>query len=158
MSDVPVEKLLAQIQRHLDARQGARAGEVAPLPHGDRFSTTVYDALEEASAVMDTIRVAPFVSPAHLPVVGGVLQKARRLAHDLVVYYVNRLAGAQSVFNRQIAAALIALVADLDRGGQANPKDDIVALRKEVAALRSQVAALEATSVHSSRSPAGAGR
>ena len=27
MSDVPVEQLLAQIQRHLDARQGTRRGQ-----------------------------------------------------------------------------------------------------------------------------------
>jgi hypothetical protein len=156
MSDVPVEELLAQIQRHLDARQGVRASEVAALPHGDRFSTTVYDSLEEASAVMDTIRVAPFVSPAHLPVVGGVWQKARGLAHGLVVYYVNRLAGVQGVFNREITAAVTALVADLDRDGRADAKDDMLTLRAELAALRAQVAALEATSVHPDRSPEGA--
>jgi hypothetical protein len=146
MSDIPVEELLAQIQRHLDARQGARAGEVAPLPHGDRFSATVYDSLEEASAVMDAIRVESFVSPSHLPLIGGAWQKVRWLAHDLVVYYVNRLAGAQGVFNREIVVALKGLVVDLDRGGQADPSEEFADLRREVAALRDQVAALRAQS------------
>lgn len=158
MPDVSVAELLAQIQRHLDARQGARGSADASPAHGDRFSTTIYDALEEASAVMDTIRVEPFVSPAHLPVVGGVWQKARGLAHGLVVYYVNRLAGVQGVFNREITAAVTALVADLDRGGRADAEDDMLALRAELAALKAQVADLEATSAHPDRSPEGASR
>ncbi len=141
MADEPVEELLAQIQRHLDARQGARGGVAAP-PRGDRFSPAVYDALEEAGAALDTVRVEPFLSPPHLPLIGGVWQKVRRPAHDLAVYYVNRLAGVQAVFNREIVAALRGLVADLDRGGSADLGEEIAALRREVAALRREVAAL----------------
>jgi hypothetical protein len=146
MSDVPVEELLTQIQRHLDARQGPRGGDSAPAPHGDRFSVAVYDALEEASAVMDTIRVEPFLTPSHLPVIGGMWQRLRGAAHSLVVYYVNRLAGAQGAFNREIAAALKGLVADLDRGGRADPREELAELRRELMALRAQVAALRAQS------------
>lgn len=142
MSDVPVEEMLAQIQRHLDARQGGRGGGVA-APHGDRFSPSVYEALEEAGAMLDTVRVEPFLSPLRLPLIGDVWQKVRRPAHDLVIYYVNRLAGAQAAFNREIVTALRGLVADLDRGGAADPAEEIAALRREVAALRQQVAALQ---------------
>jgi len=147
MSDVPVEELLAQIQRHLDARQGASSGSATPAPHGDRFSAAVYDALEEASVVLDAVRVEPFLAPSQLPLIGGAWQKARRLAHDLVVYYVNRLAGAQGAFNREIVAALRGMVADLDRGGPADPGEEIAELRREVAALREQVALLRSQRV-----------
>lgn len=144
MSDVPIEDLLAQIQCHLDARRGVRTGDAASALHGDRFSAAVYDALEEADAALDTIRVEPFLSPPHLPLLGGPWQKVRRLAHALVVYYVNRLAGAQGVFNREVVAALRGLVADLDRGGPADPGEEIAELRREIAALRDQVAVLRA--------------
>jgi len=143
MSDVPVEELLAQIQRHLDARQGASSGSATPAPHGDRFSAAVYDALEEASVVLDAVRVEPFLAPSQLPLIGGAWQKARRLAHDLVVYYVNRLAGAQGAFNRQITAALTALITDLDRGGRADLAAEVALLRDDTAALKAQVSALQ---------------
>lgn len=144
MSDVPVEQLLEQIQRHLDARQGRRDSVAAP-PHGGRFSPMVYDTLEEAGVIMDTIRVEPSLTPPHLPLIGGLWQKARGQVHNLVVFYANRLAGVQGVFNREIVAALSALVTDLDRGGQADFGGEIAALRKEVDALRAQVAALQAS-------------
>lgn len=144
MSDLPVEELLAQIQRHLDGRHGVHSSAAAPTSHEDRFSATVYDALEEADALLDTVRVEPFLSPPHLPLIGGAWQKIRKLAHDLVIYYVNRLAGAQGAFNREMVAALRGLVADLDRGGPADPSAEIAELRREIAALREQVSALEA--------------
>lgn len=143
MSDVPVDQLLGQIQRHLDARQGARAGSVAAPRHGDRFSETVYDTLAEAGVVMDSIRVQPVLPPPHLPLIGGVWQKARGQAHELVVFYVNRLAGVQSVFNREILAALSAVVSDLDRGDRADLQGEVATLRAEVAALRAQVERLQ---------------
>ena len=129
MADVPVEQLLEQIQRHLDARQGVSIGSAAVSGHGDRFSTTVYDALDEASVVMDAIHVQPALTPQHLPLIGGLWQKVRIQAHSLVVFYVNRLAGLQGVFNREAVAALTVLVRDLDSGGRADFRGEITALR-----------------------------
>jgi len=143
MSHASVEQLLEQIQRHLDARQGAHQGPAAVHGHGDRFSETVYDTLEEAGVVLDSIRVHSALTPPHLPLIGGVWQKVRGRAHDLVVFYVNRLAGVQSVFNREILAVLSAVVSDLDRGGRADLGSEFAALRAEVAALRAQVERLQ---------------
>jgi len=153
MSGVPVEQLLEQIQRHLDARQGTRGGSANKFPHGDRFSTTVYETLEEASVVMNSLHVQPSLSPPHLPLVGHLWQKVRARAHDLVLFYVNRLAGAQSMFNREIVAALSTLVSDLDRGGRADLQGEIAALRDEVASLRAQVAQLQKSTINSGHHP-----
>jgi hypothetical protein len=141
MADVPIEQLLEQIQRHLDARQDGPAGSATASSHGDRFSETVYDSLDEAGVVMDSIQIQPALTPPHLPLIGGLWQKVRRQAHDLVVFYVNRLAGTQGVFNRAIMEALTALVSDLDRGGRANSEAEIAELRAELQALRAEVAA-----------------
>jgi hypothetical protein len=143
MSDVSVEQLLEQIQRHLDARRGVSIGSAAVSGHGDRFSTTIYDALDEASVVMDSIHVQPALTPPHLPLIGGLWQKARGQAHSLVVFYVNRLAGLQGVFNREVVTALSVLVRDLDRGGRANLETEIAVLRAELGALRAEVDALK---------------
>ena len=145
MANEPVEVLLERIQRHLDAKQAQPApAEAAPARSGESFSEEVYDRLEEADAVMGAISVQPFLSPPHIPIVGGLWQRVRLTAHQLVVFYVNRLAGAQGAFNREIAGVVTALVHDLDRGGRANPDAAIVALRAEVSALRAEVDALKA--------------
>jgi hypothetical protein len=144
MADEPVEALLERIQRHLDAKTGQAApAQAASTRSGGGFSEEVYDRLEEADAVIGAISVQPFLSPPHLPIVGGLWQRARLAAHQLVVFYVNRLAGAQGAFNREIVGALAALVQDLDRGGRANPEAEIAVLRAEVRALRAEVDALK---------------
>lgn len=144
MTDEPVEALLERIQRHLDAKEGQAApAQAAPARSGGSFSEEVYDRLEEADAVMGAISVQPFLSPAHIPIIGDLWQRVRLAAHQLVVFYVNRLAGAQGTFNREITGALTALVHDLDRGGRANPDADLAALRAEVNALRAEVDALK---------------
>jgi hypothetical protein len=139
MADVPIEQLLEQIQHHLDARRGAPVGSAVASSHGDSFSETVYDSLDEAGVVMDSIQIQPVLTPPHLPLVGGLWQKVRWQAHALVVFYVNRLAGLQGVFNREVLAALSVLVSDLDRGGRANSEAEIAELRAELQALRAEV-------------------
>jgi len=144
MTDEPVEVLLERIQRHLDARKRQAAAMPAAAPRSGGFSDVVYERLEEADAVMDAISVQPFLSPPYIPIIGGLWQRLRLAAHQLVVFYVNRLASAQATFNREIVGALTALVRDLDRGGRANPDAEIAALRAEVCALRAEVDALKA--------------
>lgn len=143
MSEVPVEELLECIQKHLDARAGATP-KVGTVRRGGFFSLAVYDQLEEAGAVTSSIYVKPFLTPPHVPVIGGLWQRMRSAAHELVVFYVNRLAGAQAAFNRQVVACLDALVEDLDSGGRANLQSEVVALREEVKSLRARLDALEA--------------
>ena len=146
MSQVPVEELLDRVQQHLDAREGASPEKDAPRRRG-LFSETVYERLEEASVVMESVYVRPFLTPPHLPLIGSLWQKVRAAAHDLVVFYVNRLAGVQAAFNREIVGFLTALVDDLDPGGRIDLRNEIAMLRDEIRALRAQVEALEGTGV-----------
>jgi hypothetical protein len=144
VADESVEVLLERIQRHLDAKQGqAPPAHAAPARSDGSFSDEVYDRLEEADVVIGAISVQPFLSPRQIPIIGGLWQRVRLAAHQLVVFYVNRLAGAQGAFNREIAGAVTALVHDLDRGGRANPDAEVAALRAEVAALRADVDTLK---------------
>jgi hypothetical protein len=144
MSDESVKALLERIQHHLDAKRGAVATPIEAVRSGG-FSAEVYERLEDADAVSSALSVQPFLSPSHIPVVGAMWQRVRLAAHRLVVFYVNRLAGAQAAFNREVVAVLTFLVRDLDRGGRANPEAEIAALRAEVSALRAEVAALKAS-------------
>lgn len=139
MTEEPVERLLERIQRYLDRRvkEPTPGQPPPPLPVKGRFSAEVYDRLMEADLIKDAIFLEVSLTPSSLPLLGGLWQRARMAAHQLVVFYVNRLAGAQAAFNREIVASLIALVRDLER-------DELVALEAEVTRLRAEVQDLQA--------------
>lgn len=155
MSDEAIEALLVRIQRHLDARTKAGAGSTTAAATGHdvqrRFSPAVYERLEEAEAVLDAISVQPSLTPPHLPLVGPLWQRVRAAAHHLVVFYVNRLAGAQGVFNRELLGGLTALIDDLEQDTPGPSDREIGALRAEVQALRGEVEALKARSAGDGR-------
>lgn len=146
MTEEPVERLLERIQRYLDrrAREPAPGQPSPPLPVKGRFSTEVYDRLMEADLIKDAISLEVSLTPSSLPLLGGLWQRARMAAHQLVVFYVNRLAGAQAAFNREIVAGLTALVRDLEHGESAALEAEVARLRAEVQALRAEVQALRA--------------
>jgi len=143
MSETSVEELLERIQRYLHARQNASTEATISVLRGERFSDDVYQGLVEAEAIMSSVYVKPFLTSVTLPLLGPLWQRIRAAFHDLVVFYVNRLAGAQVTFNRALTAGLIALVRDLDKGGRADPSQELANLRGEMEALRGKVAALE---------------
>ena len=142
MSEMPIEDLLERIQRHLDTIRDASL-KTSTLRRGGAFSETVYERLEEAGVLSRFIYVQPFLTPSHLPVIGKLLQKVRGAIHELVIFYVNQLAGVQGAFNREVVGCLAALVNDVDVGGQADVRDEIAALRDETQTLRAQVEALQ---------------
>jgi hypothetical protein len=54
------------------------------------------------------------LTESRLPLVGGVAQRLRAALHELVLFYVNRLAARQIRFNEHTARALVVLVRDLE--------------------------------------------
>lgn len=145
MVEEPIEMLLARIQRHLDRRAGQSAPNQPALPRmNGRFSAEVYKRLTEADAIKDAIAVELSLVPSSLPLLGSLWQRVRMAAHQLVVFYVNRLAGAQAAFNRELLAALIALVRELERSEPTALEAEVAKLRAEVQALRAEVQALQA--------------
>jgi hypothetical protein len=144
MSQLPIEELLIRIQHHLDAKKGVKPKTASPLRYASvqSFSKDVYNHLDEASVVLDGIQVESFLSPSKPPLIGGLWQRVRLAAHNLVLFYVNQLAGMQKTFNQEILEALTSLVSDLDTRHQAGCPNEIHKLRDEVGELRAQVEAL----------------
>ncbi len=138
----PVDALLAQITDHIAAHR-SDAPAPSPAARKGRFSETVYDRIDEAAVLADSVHVQPFLTPARTPVIGGFWQRVRASAHHLVVFYVNRHAGAQVAFNREITNGLRELVQDLDEDGGPPSALEAAALRAEVRALRERLDRLE---------------
>jgi hypothetical protein len=133
---------LAQITDHIAAHRAATPAPATAARKG-HFSETVYDRIDEAAVLADSVHVQPFLTPASAPIVGRLWQRVRASAHQLVVYYVNRHAGAQVQFNREITSGLRELVQDLDEDGGPATGVEVAALRAEVRMLRERLDRLE---------------
>ena len=145
MVEEPIEVLLDRIQRYLDGRVGRPAPSQPTLPRmNGRLLAEVYERLTEADAIKDAIAVELSLAPSSLPLLGSLWQRARMAAHQLVVFYVNRLAGAQAAFNRELLAALIALVREVERSEPTRLEAEVAKLQAEVQALRTEIQALQA--------------
>ncbi|MCU0507109.1 MAG: hypothetical protein MUC34_01700 [Anaerolineae bacterium] len=128
-----VESIMRQVRAHLGESAGrpqrvARTGQVEPDP---RF----VDRLREAEASVAAMVTGPQLTPAGVPVIGGLLDRVRLEFHRLVVYYLSRFAQAQGRFNRETVTAVEAL---------ATAEARVAALEAQVASLEARLAALEA--------------
>ena len=87
-----------------------------------------YEPLVEVNT--DKVNVEMMLTETRLPLLGGIVHRVRSGLHELVLFYVNRLASRQIHFNEQTARALVAMVRDLE---------------EEVRDLRARVSSLEAS-------------
>jgi len=134
--EIDVEDIMRQIRAHIAKRQGQMAGSMPPPPHNGRLSDEVYNELHQANASFDKTYVSVYLTPAHVPLAGGLWQRLRQAAHNLVIFYVNRLAAAQIGFNHHIVRVLNELVRILDED---DTSARLARLEAEVAALRAQL-------------------
>ena len=114
---------------------------------GARFDQSLYYDLRRMSVAYDKIGVGLSLTETRIPLVGALVQRVRRGLHQLVIYYVNMLAGQQARFNEYEVRALTTLVKALEDGPTPSEMD---ALRTEVAQLQARIAQLEA---HAGQAP-----
>jgi hypothetical protein len=92
----------------------AYADGLYPLPPDAILSRELYEAVRSAGLGYDKVTVDMLLTENRLPLVGGVVQRVRRALHELVLFYVDRMAARQIRFNEQTARALAVLVRDLE--------------------------------------------
>jgi hypothetical protein len=136
--DIDAEAIMQEIRARLRARRAeaqargldweAYADGLYPLPPDAVLSRDLYEAVRHVGLGYDKIPVERALTETRLPLVGGLAHRVRAALHELVLFYVNRLAARQVRFNEQTARALTALVRDLEA---------------EVRDLRARLAALE---------------
>ena len=91
-----------------------------PLPPNAALSRDVYDAVRHVQLACDKVNVEMILTETRLPVVGSLIHRVRRLLHELVLFYVQRLAARQTSFNQQTASALTAIVREMEAEARRN--------------------------------------
>jgi hypothetical protein len=137
--DIDAEAIMQEIRARIRARRAeasargldfeAYADGLYPLPPDAILSRDLYEAVRHTGLGYDKIHVNMALTETRLPLVGRLVHRLRAALHELVLFYVNRLAARQVRFNQQTARALAALVRDLEA---------------EVRDLRARLAELEA--------------
>ena len=105
-----------------------------------RFDHDLYYDLRRMSVGYNKIGVGLSLTESRIPILGPIIQRIRRALHQLVIYYVNQLAGQQARFNEYAMRALTSMTKTLEEGADV---DDLDALREDVIELRERVRALE---------------
>lgn len=122
--DIDTEAIMQEIRARIRARRAeakargldweAYADGLYPLPSDAILSRELHEAVRYAGLNYDKVAVEPGLTEKHLPLVGGLVQRARLALHELVLFYVNQMAARQMRFNEQTARALTTLVRDLE--------------------------------------------
>jgi hypothetical protein len=121
---VDAEAIMQEIRARIRARRArakaqgldweAYADGLYPLPPDAILSRDLYEAVRYAGLGYDKVTVEMALTESRLPLVGRVVQRVRAALHELVLFYVNRMAARQIRFNEQTARALALLVRDLE--------------------------------------------
>ncbi len=149
-SEIDVEAILGQIRESLHRRREAAQAQgldFDALAKGvyqedaERLDAAVYSNLRRLNAVYNRITVKQYVSPRHMPLIGGLVQRARAALHDLVIYYVNTLGSKQILVNETTVRLFNALLAEMEQDA-ARTRQEMAALQEQLAVLRAQLAEL----------------
>jgi metal-sulfur cluster biosynthetic enzyme len=118
------EEIMQEIRARLRARRDeARArgldweayvDGLYPVPSDAVFSRDLHEAVRHLSLEHDRVSVEMALTGMGLPLVGGLAQRVRAALHELVLFYVNRLATRQTRVNYQASRAMALLIRELE--------------------------------------------
>ena len=122
--DLDTEAIMQEIRARLRARRAearsrgldweAYADGLYPLAPNAVLSRELYEAVRHVGLGYDKIPVEMALTETRLPLIGKLAHRLRMALHELMLFYVNRLAVRQVRFNEQTARALTTLVRDLE--------------------------------------------
>lgn len=101
----------------------------------------MYYNLEQANLAYDKVWVSIHLVSRPLPLLGRLWLDIKRRAHELVVFYVNMLAGKQVAVNEHVVRTLNHLTHNLTSLAK---REELRSLQDEVAKLETRVRELEA--------------
>jgi len=136
--EVHIEEVMAQIRERIQRHQGLASTQASPAESRqapDRAGRAIRQHLAEARRHIAPSVVITLSAQSSL---GRALDRLRRPAHQLVVYYVNLLAARQAGFNKALASALEQIAEEIEALSLR-----IADLERENERLKEQIATLE---------------
>lgn len=116
MPEVDIEAVMREVRAEILAKKSARI-QNSPLAMGvggRRFPPAFYDHLYQAGLSFDVSAVELHVTRIPIPVIGPIIERLRQKFHELVLFYVNKLAAEQAAVNEHLLSAIGVLSQELE--------------------------------------------
>ena len=115
--EVDIEAIMREVRAEILAKKSARI-QNSPLAAGvggRRFPPAFYDHLYQAGLTFDVSTVELHVTRVSIPIIGPLVERLRQKFHELVLFYVNRLAAEQADVNESLLNALSIMSQELEQ-------------------------------------------
>jgi hypothetical protein len=153
--EIDVQEIMQRIRERVRKRAAQKkaepwlpafGSEVADIdPAAGAFTPKLYYTLRQAREQANRVWVDLLLTETaiqRMPLLGGLWQRIRREAHNLVLFYVNILAANQAAFNNHVVRILSELVGKQEQ--LLDEEDALKQLREEIEALRTDLKELQA--------------
>jgi hypothetical protein len=118
---IDIESIMREVRAEI-IRQSSPTGTEESGTSGPADSRDIADFhlyLYQARAAFDVTGIDLEVGRVALPIIGPLLTRVREMLHELVIFYVLKLAARQKEFNRQTLDALTTLGAVVEANSEA---------------------------------------
>ena len=114
--EVDIETIMRDVRAEVLAKKSARIqnSPMASGVGGRRFPPEFYDHLYQAGLTFDVSTVDLHVTRIPIPIIGPIVEKLRQKFHELVLFYVNKLAADQAEVNENLLSAISILSQELE--------------------------------------------
>jgi hypothetical protein len=114
---INVEEIMQRIREQIIARRMAESpnGEAIVKLVGKHLPTDFYEHLYHAGLLYNQIEVQIVLTPTTLPFIGSLLHRLRRVVHEVVIFYVNRVAAQQMEVNQHLLRAISLLGEEVEK-------------------------------------------
>lgn len=114
---VNIEEIMQEIRQQILEKKDVVWSGNAPVVTvgGKRLPAEFYEHLYQATLVHDQIGVRMHVTKVNVPLIGSLLENFRSKLHELVLFYVNKLAAEQIQFNAHILQAVNLLAQEMEK-------------------------------------------
>jgi len=144
---IKVKKIKRRIRENIARRKAAEGAKEVEFPTFEPSSTTyhpeeadLHSSLQQAKATHANLYVGLYLTKRGPRLLGQPWALLRRKFHELALFYVNILAGKQTLFNTHVVHTLERIVKALeDRGSQ----EELENQGREIERLRRRVERLE---------------
>ena len=115
--EVDIETIMRDVRAEVLAKKSARIqnSPMASGVGGRRFPPEFYDHLYQAGLTFDVSTVELHVTRIPIPIIGSIVEKLRQKFHELVLFYVNKLAADQAEVNENLLSAMSILSQELEQ-------------------------------------------
>jgi hypothetical protein len=115
--DVDIETIMREVRAEVLAKKSSRIknSPLAAGVGGRRFPPAFYDHLYQAGLTFDVSTVELHVTKIPIPIFGPIIEKLRQKFHELVLFYVNKLAAEQAEVNEHLLSALSIMSQELEQ-------------------------------------------